>query len=225
MGRIKFFSKTGNEKPKSDMSETFDLDIEGNPETDNETDNEEIKEEEKIEQETEVGDTQSSDIEIEPDEIADADERDEEIATLQNKLIELQDKHLRLAAEYENHRKRTLREKADLIQTAGESLLKNILPVVDDFERGLEAADKADDMDALREGMKLIYNKLNDFLTNNGVKEIAALNEPFDLDWHDAVTNIPAPSEDMKGVILDVIQKGYTLNSKVLRYPKVIVGE
>jgi len=112
-----------------------------------------------------------------------------------------------------------------LIQTAGESLLKDILPVVDDFERGLEQASKADDMDAVRTGMDLIYSKLKDFLTNHGVKEIEAIHEPFDTDWHEAITNIPAPSDDLKGKIVDVIQKGYTLHDKVIRYPKVVVGE
>jgi len=97
--------------------------------------------------------------------------------------------------------------------------------VVDDFERGLEQASKADDMDAVRTGMDLIYSKLKDFLTNHGVKEIEAIHEPFDTDWHEAITNIPAPSDDLKGKIVDVIQKGYTLHDKVIRYPKVVVGE
>ena len=145
--------------------------------------------------------------------------------TLQNELQELQNKYLRLAAEFDNYRKRTMREKMELIQNAGESLLKDILPLVDDFERGMEVASKAEDMDAVRAGMALIYNKLKDFLTNHGVKEINAMNEPFDTDWHEAVTNIPAQSDDMKGKIVDVIQKGYTLNDKVMRYSKVVVGE
>jgi len=156
---------------------------------------------------------------------AEVDQSDEKLIALQNKAAELQDKYLRLAAEYDNYRKRTLREKTELIQTAGEALLKDILPVVDDFERGMEVAANAEDMDAVRVGMGLIYNKLKDFLTNNGVKEIDAMNEPFDTDWHEAITKIPAPSEDMKGMIVDVIQKGYVLHSKVIRYPKVVVGE
>lgn len=146
-------------------------------------------------------------------------------AALQKALTESQDKYLRLAAEFDNYRKRTLREKMELIQNAGESLLKDILPVVDDFERGIEVVAKAEDMDAVRLGMDLIYQKLKDFLVNHGLKEINAMNEPFDADWHEAVTNFPAPSEDMKGKIIDVIQKGYTLNDKVIRFPKVVVGE
>ena len=163
----------------------------------------------------------------EPNEVAETEEPDgeTEMVALQKELLESKDKYLRLAAEFDNYRKRTLREKMDLIQNAGESLLKDILPVVDDFDRGIEVASKAEDMDAVRTGMNLIYNKLKDFLTNNGVKEIDAMHEPFDTDWHEAITNIPAPSDDMKGIIIDVIQKGYTLNDKIIRYPKVVVGE
>ena len=169
---------------------------------------------------------------LEPDEILDTNEVDveefdeEQEVSFQKELLDLQDKYLRLAAEFDNYRKRTLREKMELIQNAGESLLKDLLPIVDDFERGIQLASKTDDMDGVRTGMALIYNKLKDFLTNNGVKEISSLNEPFDTDWHEAVTNIPAPSDDMKGKIVDVIQKGYTLNdTKVIRYAKVVVGE
>ncbi len=152
-------------------------------------------------------------------------ELESEIEALQKELTASQDKYLRLAAEFDNYRKRTLREKTELIQTAGESLLKDMLPLVDDFERGLDVIDKSDDMKAVQEGIELIYNKLKDFLASKGVKEIKAMNEPFDADWHDAVTNIPAPSPSMKGKIVDVIQKGYVLHDKVMRYPKVVVGE
>jgi molecular chaperone GrpE len=167
---------------------------------------------------------------LEPDEISvtvETDEQNEEQEPVspQKELQEAQDKYLRLAADFDNYRKRTLREKMELIQNAGESLLKDILPVVDDFERGLEAASKAENMDAVITGMNLIYSKMKDFLTNHGVKEIDALNEPFDTDWHEAVTNIPAPTDDMKGKIIDVIQKGYTMNDKIIRYSKVVVGE
>ncbi|MDR1155610.1 MAG: nucleotide exchange factor GrpE [Bacteroidales bacterium] len=174
----------------------------------------------------EMNDTPETDEDTEADEIAETVtvEVGKEIAALQKELSESQDKYLRLAAEFDNYRKRMLREKTELMQTAGESLLKDVLPVVDDFERGLELVTQADDMDAVLTGMNLIYNKLKDFLTSHGVKEISAMNEPFDADWHDAVTNIPA-SDDMKGKIVDVIQKGYTLNDKVMRYPKVVVGE
>jgi len=179
-------------------------------------------------------DTDMNDV-FEPDDIFDTneidtektdEESDGESVTLQKELLEAQDKYLRLAADFDNYRKRTLREKMELIQNAGESLLIDLLPLVDDFERGVEQAATAEDMDAVRTGMALIYSKLKDFLSNHGVKEISALNEPFDTDWHEAVTKIPAPSKNMKGKNVDVIQKGYTLNdNKVMRYAKVVVGE
>lgn len=234
--RIKnIFNKQNAEKPKNDVSDNSDTDAE-NPDFGNE------EMEEITETESEINDTTKSDEETVLEEITETDdeesdkdpvaiqdklneESDHELTVLQDKLNELHDKYLRLAAEYDNYRKRTAREKADLIQTAGETLLKDILPIVDDFERGLELASNAEDMEAMRTGMELIYNKLKDFLTNNGIREINAINEPFDTDWHEAVTNIPAPSDDMKGLIVDVIQKGYTLNNKVIRFPKVVIGE
>jgi molecular chaperone GrpE len=144
---------------------------------------------------------------------------------LNAKLAELQDKYLRLAAEFDNFRKRTLREKIELTQTAGDTLLKDLLPVVDDFERGLDIVESSSDIDAVKTGMTLIYNKLKEFLTNNGVSEISAAKEQFDADKHEAVTKIPAPSGDLKGKVVDVIQKGYVLRDKIIRYPKVVVGE
>jgi molecular chaperone GrpE len=218
--RIKsIFNKQSTGKPKKEVSDT-NTGI-GNPDIENE----EI--EEMSDTDSEIDDSLESDDDADMDEMTetDAGESDIEIAALQKKLDELHDKYLRQAAEYDNYRKRTAREKANLIQTASESLLKDILPLVDDFERGLELASTAEDMVAVRIGMELIYNKMKDFLTNNGVKEIDAMYEPFSTDWHEAVTNIPAPSDDMKGMIVDVIQKGYTLNNKVIRFPKVVVGE
>ena len=159
----------------------------------------------------------------EEEEVADAEKEAETNAV--DELKELQNKYLRLAAEFDNYRKRTLREKAELMQYAGEGILKDILPLVDDFERGMDQASKANDMEAMLIGMDLIYNKFKDFLSSKGVKEISAMNEPFDTDWHEAVVNIQAPSDDMKGKIIDVIQKGYTLNDKIIRYSKVVVGE
>lgn len=144
---------------------------------------------------------------------------------LQEKYEQLNDSHLRLMAEFENYRKRTLREKADLLKSAGEKILANILPLVDDFERGLEASKNAVDVDAVREGMMLIYDKFVDFLGQNGVKEIETKEQIFDAEMHDAVTTIPAPSDDLKGKIVDCVQKGYSLNDKVIRYPKVVVGK
>ena len=224
------FNKQEAEKSKIDAPGDKNVDTE-NSKAGNDEMKEEVSGTESVPDDASISD-QNDDIPIsdeepeleEPTDI-EVEKSDEKLAALQNKVAELQDKYLRLAAEYDNYRKRTLREKTELIQTAGESLLKDILPVMDDFDRGMEMASNAEDMDAVRVGMGLIYNKLKDFLTNNGVKEIEAMNEPFDTDWHEAVTNIPAPSDDKKGMIVDVIQKGYTLHGKVIRYPKVVVGE
>ncbi len=149
----------------------------------------------------------------------------EEIAKLNQKCEELNDKNLRLMAEFDNFRKRTLREKADLIKTAGEKVFVNILPLIDDFERAIKAMDSTEDVLAVKEGVDLIYAKFISFLNANGVKAIATENEPFNVDVHEAVTMFPAPSEDMKGKIIDCLSKGYMLNDKVIRYAKVVVGE
>jgi len=155
-------------------------------------------------------------------------EREREKAALkagEEKYHELQDKYLRLSAEFDNYRKRTLKEKTELIKTAGDELLIKILPVVDNFERALKAMEQANDINALKEGVMLIYNHFKDFIQQQGVKEITAMHESFNLDVHEAVTAIPAPSDELKGKILDVIEKGYILHDKVIRYSKVVVGE
>ncbi len=144
---------------------------------------------------------------------------------LEEELNELRDKYVRLSAEFDNYRTRTLKEKMELTKSAGESILLNIIPVVDDFERGMETMDKASDIDAVKEGIHLIYNKFKDFLKQSGVKEIEARDKEFDTDEHDAVTKIPAPTEKQKGKVVDVIEKGYKLNDRVIRFSKVVVGE
>jgi molecular chaperone GrpE len=141
------------------------------------------------------------------------------------KLAEMQDKYLRLSAEFDNYRKRTLREKIELTKTASESLLLNLLPVLDDFERGITLMDSAADCKAMKDGIDLIYLKFRSFLEQNGVKEIEALNKDFDVDLHDAVTKIPVSEKKLKGKVVDVVQKGYVLNEKVIRFSKVVVGE
>lgn len=155
-----------------------------------------------------------------------------EIEELKNKLEAaenssktLNDKFLRLTAEYDNYRKRTTKEKADLTKLANSDLLKDFLPVVDDLERGMNHIDSSEDMDSLKEGINLIYTKFVEFLRQNGVKEIEAKEKEFDIDFHEALTKIPAPSEELKGKVVDVIEKGYLLNDKVIRYAKVVVGE
>jgi molecular chaperone GrpE len=140
-------------------------------------------------------------------------------------IAELNDKYLRLAAEYDNYRRRTLKEKMELSKSAGEDILVNILPVMDDFERGLGNIDKAKDIKAVKEGIKLIYNKFGEFLKQRGVKEIDAKEKEFDTDLHEAITKIPAPNDKLKGKVVDVVEKGYYLNEKIIRFSKVVIGE
>jgi len=145
--------------------------------------------------------------------------------SLEKELKEANDKHLRLIAEYDNYRKRTLKEKIELSKTAGEKIFAEILPLVDDFERGLQHIDKATDIAAVKEGTILIYNKFINFLSKQGVKEIEAIGKEFDADVFEAITKVPAPSEDLKGKIIDCVEKGYSLDDKIIRFPKVVVGE
>ena len=147
------------------------------------------------------------------------------VKSYEEKIRDLQDKYLRLSAEFDNYRKRTLKEKMELSKSAGESLLISILPVMDDFERGMQTISNAEDIKAIKEGINLIYNKFSDFLNQNGVKEINAIKKEFNIDFHEAITKIPAPKKDLKGKVVDVIEKGYTLNEKVIRYSKVVIGE
>ncbi len=143
----------------------------------------------------------------------------------EQRITELQDKYLRLSAEFDNYRKRTLREKTELLKSASEDVLIKILPVMDDFERAIGSMEAATDIDAIRAGIYLIYNKFRDFLTQQGVREMDSLNDEFDTDRHEAITKIPVQEEDKKGKVVDVIEKGYMLNEKVVRYAKVIIGE
>lgn len=149
----------------------------------------------------------------------------EDLVQVNQKCEELNDKNLRLMAEFDNFRKRTLKEKSELIKNAGENVFVNILPLVDDFERAMKAMETTEDIEAVKEGIDLIYSKFMNFLNTNGVKVIPTDNEPFDVDKHEAVTLYPAPTEDQKGKIIDCLTKGYTLNEKVIRFAKVVVGE
>jgi len=147
------------------------------------------------------------------------------LADLQTKYNHLNDTYLRSLAEYDNFRKRSLREKSELIKNGGESVLVNMLTIVDDMERGLAAAKDTKDVEALKKGMELIDSKLQGFLKQNGVKAIETEGKDFDTDLHEAITTIPAPSEDLKGKVIDCIQKGYYLHDKVIRFAKVVVGK
>ena len=147
------------------------------------------------------------------------------LALQEEKYAKLQDDYLRLRAEFDNYRKRTLKEKSELIKSAGESVLLNILPLVDDFERAQKALENVSDVESMKEGIDLIYEKFISFLAQNGVKAIETEGKDFDLDFHEAITTIPAPSEDLKGKVIDCTQKGYVMNDKVIRFAKVVVGQ
>jgi len=143
----------------------------------------------------------------------------------EEKYAMLNDSHLRLIAEFDNFRKRTLREKADLIKSGGASVLENMLPVIDDFERALDTLQKTDDIASTVEGVKLIYEKFINYLSQQGVKKMDAIGQPFDTDLYEAIATFPVPEEGRKGQVIDCTQTGYKLYDKVLRHAKVVVGE
>lgn len=139
-------------------------------------------------------------------------------------IADCKDRNLRLQAEFDNYRKRTAKERLDLISTAGEDVIKGILPVVDDFEHAIALLEKTGGSPECVEGTRLIYKKLTDYLKSRGLKEIEALGKELDTDFHDAVAQTAAPSPEQKNKIIEVIQKGYTLNGKIIRYAKVVIG-
>ena len=147
------------------------------------------------------------------------------LAEAQQMVNEERDKYLRLAAEFDNYRKRTLKEKAELIKNGGEKTLTAILPVLDDFERALKNMEATEATQAMKEGVELIFTKFNKVLAQEGLQKIETEGKDFDVDFHEAIALIPAPSEDLKGKILDCVQTGYTLNDKVIRHAKVAVAQ
>jgi molecular chaperone GrpE len=148
-----------------------------------------------------------------------------ELDALQQKYDKLNDTYLRLNAEFDNYRKRTIKEKADLIRSGGERVLMDIVSLVDDFERAQTALHGAENKNAILEGMELIYQKFLHFLKSHGVTEIETIGQPFDADRFEAITTIPVEDASKKGVVVDCVQKGYELGDKIIRFPKVIVGE
>jgi molecular chaperone GrpE len=146
-------------------------------------------------------------------------------AALQKEVKDWQDKYLRLYSEFENFRRRTAKERIDLINNAGEDVIKLVLPVVDDMNRAIINNEKSEDITAVKEGFKLIYNKLTKTLEQKGVSKMEALHADFDSELHEALTKIPAPEAKLKGKVVDVIEDGYLLNGKVVRFAKVVVGE
>ncbi len=151
-------------------------------------------------------------------------EEQKQIAELQAKFNEANDKFLRLYSDFENFKKRSTKERIDLLKFAGEDLVKVILPVIDDFERAIKANQNSEDINAVKEGIQLIYNKMHTSLIQKGLEPIVCVGQEFNTDLHEAITNIPVDSEDMKGKVIEEVEKGYYYNGKVLRFAKVIVG-
>ncbi len=143
---------------------------------------------------------------------------------LQQENAALNDKYLRLFAEFDNYKRRTQKERVELLQTAGKDVIVSLLPLLDDFDRAGKAMENATDVASIREGVQLIHTKLKSTLAQKGLKEIESINTVFDTDNHEAITKIPAPTEELKGKVIDELEKGYTLNDKVIRFAKVVVG-
>ncbi len=147
------------------------------------------------------------------------------IITLEDQLAELKDKHLRLFSEFDNYRKRTSKERVEIYKTANADLMLDLIPIVDDFDRATKSFQETEDPVSIKEGVELIRNKFQTTLEKKGLKCMDSQGKDFDTDFHEAITEIPAPSKDLKSKVVDVIEKGYTLNDKVIRYAKVVVGK
>lgn len=149
----------------------------------------------------------------------------QENVVLQEQVEELKDKYLRKVAEFDNYRKRTLREKLDLMKSAAQDMMSVLLPILDDFDRAKMSADDEKTEETFSEGVTLVYNKLYNILQQKGLKAMESTGNDFDPDWHEAITEIPAPTKELKGKIIDTIEKGYFLNDKLIRHAKVVIGK
>ena len=147
------------------------------------------------------------------------------IVKLQAELTEVQDKYLRMYSEFENFKRRTTKESADLLRSANQETLVSLLPVLDDFDRAQKSIQSTDGNDAIKTGVDLVYNKLKNILSQKGLKEMESTNQQSDSEFHEAITKIPVGTEEMKGKVVDTLEKGYFLNEKVIRFAKVVVGE
>lgn len=188
---------------------------------------EQVKEEELQQEETQT-EAQNAEVEsqnAETEQSAKEETPEDKIAALQAELEKSQKEYLFLMAEFDNYRKRTVKEKAELIKNGGEKAMLGLLPVIDDFERAIDAIDKSSDVEGLKEGVDLIYNKFMKYLESQQVMPMESTGTDFDADIYEAVTTFPAPDESMKGKVIDTVQKGYTINEKVLRHAKVVVGQ
>lgn len=163
-------------------------------------------------------------LEDEPAEESEAIEESAEQEKAQHELTEANNKYLRLYAEFDNYKRRTSKERVELLQTAGKEVIGDLLTVLDDFERARKSMDHAQDITSVKEGIELVYQKLKSILSRKGLKEMESIGQEFNADLHEAITRIPAPSPEQAGKIIDEVEKGYFLNDKVLRYAKVVVG-
>lgn len=152
------------------------------------------------------------------------EQSNEKISELQSTIQELKDKHLRLLAEFDNYKKRTMRERLDLLNSASRDVILSLLPVLDDFDRAKKSADDPSNEEVFSEGVTLVYNRLYNVLQNMGLKAITSTGERFDVELHEAITEIPVPDENMKGKVIDTLENGYMLNDKIIRHAKVVVG-
>ncbi|MFT4970269.1 MAG: molecular chaperone GrpE [Chitinophagales bacterium] len=148
-----------------------------------------------------------------------------ELEEVKTQLAEQKEKYLRLFADFDNYKKRTAKERLDLLNTAGKDIVLSVIPVIDDFERAIAVAEDAQEVESVKEGMILIKNKMFSVLQQRGLKQMESKGEVFDTEKHEAITEIPAPNEEMKGKIIDEVEKGYTMNDKIIRYAKVVVGK
>lgn len=192
-------------------------------ETNDNMDKEELKAQQK-ETTNEKAENQETQAEQHEEQTADEMTAEEQLAAAETKIAGLQDKYLRQVAEFDNYRKRTIKEKADLILNGAEKTITAILPVLDDMERALKNMDKMEDVAAVKEGMDLIFQKFIKILGEQGVKKIETENADFNTDLHEAIAQVPAPSDEMKGKVIDCVKTGYTLNDKVIRHSQVAVG-
>lgn len=183
----------------------------------------------KKEKETKVEETQPETQEMKnetqtPQEDVVENQETEEVNEWEKKYNDINDSYLRLMADFDNYRKRTIKEKADLIKNAGERIIVDFLPIVDNFERALESMKTAEDVNAVRQGVELIYSQIMSMMKSNGVAVIETKEALFDTEYHEAITTIPAPTPELKDKIVDCTTKGYTMNEKVIRHAKVVVG-
>lgn len=182
----------------------------------------ENKENKEIIEETPVSQQSEENVQDKPaEESAELSEEDK----LKKNIEELNDKYLRLYSEFDNYKRRTIKERSELIQSAGKDTIISLLPVLDDFERAIKSMEAAENVDAVKEGVLLIQSKLNSILSHQGLSPMESVGKDFDVDYHEAITKIPAPSEEMKGKVMDELEKGYLLKDKVIRFAKVVIGE